>query len=242
MTTLYAAWLDGDHAQIAEYMAALRAMPGVGQTAVYQPDPKPGKFLRDADTATAKLDVPGLVATPATAWALAELDCVPAGLRITELLGPRPYRHVQYPGRWQADGRIAEGPARIVVTQELMSEVNYVPGRADTDDRAFGQAVQFGAFSAKTTADEWKILEWYERLRFEELRTVEGHVRTRRYATIAGFGKFGILYEFTSLAARQTGFEDALMSKSARPDAPIRILDITVHAPGAPYVGEQIAV
>ena len=237
--TLYATWLEGDDDAIAEYMEALRAMPGVGPTAVYKPGGK-GPHMVEIGERHTELDVPVLVEHPPTAWAIAQLDSPVAGLTITEKLGPRPYRHVQYPGTFQEDFRIADGPARIVLTQVLLHEISYVAGEAETGDRAFADAIQFGVLSTRGVEHEWRILDWYERYRLLAVDSIPGMVRARRYVSIAGFAKFGILYEFVSLEARLKGFEEPHESRSLDPDDPWKLGTFALHTPGAPFVGARV--
>lgn len=239
MSTLYAAWLEGDDGAISEYMAALRELPGVVHTAVYKPGGKGPQMIELAGRHD-ELDLPVLVEHPPSAWALAQLDCPAAGLTITEKLGPRPYEHAQYPGTFQKDFRIADGPAKIVLTQVLLHEISYVPGIEETGDFVFADAVQFGLLSTRSVETEWTILDWYERYRLLAVESIPGMVRARRYVTIAGFAKFGILYEFQSLEARLKGFEEVHEARSLDPDDPWKLGTFALHTPGAPFVGARV--
>jgi hypothetical protein len=239
MNTLYATWLEGDDDAIREYMAALREMPGVVHTAVYKPGGKGPKMLQLGAGHT-DLDLPLLVEHPPTAWALALLDCPAAGLTITEKLGPRAYRHVQYPGNVQEDFRTTEGPAKIVLAQVLLHEISYVPGVAETGDLVFADAVQFGVLSTRSVETEWTILDWYERYRLLAAESIPGLVRARRYVSIAGFATFGILYEFVSLQARLEGFEEPHEGRSLDPNDPWKLASFALHTPGAPFVGARV--
>jgi hypothetical protein len=101
--------------------------------------------------------------------------------------------------------------------------------------------VQFGVLNVKAVANEWQINEWYERLRLLAVATIEGQVRTRRYVSVAGRAKYGILYEFVSLEARLAGFEEPHEAKSLDNSHPTSALRrYTVHAPGAPFIGVRV--
>ena len=225
--TLYATWLDGDNDQIAEYMGVLRKVPGVGNTAVYQPRPR-SERMQVMQGLVSRLDAPEM--GTAKAWMLAELEAPVVGLTITEQVGPHP------------SGAPVDGPARIVVNQQLLHEMSYVPGVEETEERQFAPAVQFGILSTRSVETEWKLLDWYERLRLLVVQDVPGMIRTRRYVSIAGIAKFAILYEFLSVQARHDGFEEHHEWRGADPHNPWNLREFALHCPGAPFVGERLDI
>ncbi len=77
------------------------------------------------------------------------------------------------------------------------------------------------------------MLAWYAPWRLPAMRTLPGCIRTRRLASVSGWAKHGVLYEFTSLAARNEHFvkhEDQRPDMKAWLDKLVRRL---VHAPGS---------
>ena len=224
--TLYASWLDGDRDQIAEYMDVLRSVPGVEQTAVYQPAPR-SEAMQAAQRRVSRLDAPEMES--ANAWMLAEVEGPVVGLTITEKVGPRP------------EQRVADGPARIVVSQMLFHQTNDVPG-VEKGDGGFAPAVQFGALSTMSVDTEWKLLDWYERLRLQTVETIPGMIRTRRFVSIAGKARFAVLYEFLSVEARLKGFEEHHEWRGADPHNPWQLSEFALHCPGAPFVGARLDV
>ncbi|HEV8319816.1 MAG TPA: hypothetical protein VGQ10_20545 [Vicinamibacterales bacterium] len=97
--------------------------------------------------------------------------------------------------------------------------------------------IQFGSYNIDYKK-EVDILAWYAQLQMPNMSVAPGCVRTRRLASVSGWAKMGILYEFASVDLRNKTFGPG------RPAAPphkwqssVREL---VHAPGSPNVARRI--
>jgi hypothetical protein len=104
-----------------------------------------------------------------------------------------------------------------------------------------GPVIQMGSFRTRTIADEFDVCAWYAQHRLPASAHMEGCIAARVMLCAAGWAKFSVLYEFTSLAARQANFEEkheALGMNAA--NWTHRIHDYTVHAPGSPTVGSRL--
>lgn len=101
-------------------------------------------------------------------------------------------------------------------------------------------AIQMGSFQTKTLEDELDLAAWYAQYRLPAMARMAGCVGTRKLVSVAGWAKHSIMYEFTSLEARQNSFQNheslALNDKVWTN----KIINYTVHAPGSPSVGERI--
>lgn len=96
-----------------------------------------------------------------------------------------------------------------------------------------GPCIQLGNFNSASWQDEEDILRWYASWRMPAMKTLPGCIRVRRLASVAGWGKHGVLYEFTSLDERNRhflGHEDAHPDMKALSD---RMVGKLVHAPGS---------
>lgn len=99
--------------------------------------------------------------------------------------------------------------------------------------------IQMGQFNC-TPAYEEEMMAWYARWRMPALSRLPGCIRTRKMASVAGWAKHAILYEFTSLAARNEHFtkhEDAHPDMIAWGDKMVAQL---THAPGSANLAQRI--
>jgi hypothetical protein len=99
--------------------------------------------------------------------------------------------------------------------------------------------IQLGSFNCPQP-DEEEMLAWYAQSRMPAMKTLPGCVRTRRLASVAGWAKHAILYEYTSLAARNKSYmsmEDGRPEMKAWAD---RVVAKLVHAPGSANLAERI--
>lgn len=224
---LYAAWLSDDVA-VHEYVDVLDSIPGVLRRAVYQPDAG-GPAIQEFGRLVSRIEDHPITEPPA-AFVLAELETIATSVAVG----------AQFGAPSSASG--AAPVARYVMDQVIMHETTIVPGPEHVNYPDFGPAVQFGVLNVKSVDTEWHFNEWYERVRFPGVVSNEGQIRTRRFVTLAGRAKFGILYEFESLEARLTGFEEPHEARTLDPEHPTsQLRAYTVHAPYAPYIGKRIA-
>jgi hypothetical protein len=100
------------------------------------------------------------------------------------------------------------------------------------DGMALAPCIQLGAFNCEPQAEE-EMLAWYTQWRMPRMRVTSGCVRMRRLASMLGWARHMVLYEFTSLADRNEHFvkhEDRDPDMKAWSDRMVRHL---VHAPGS---------
>jgi hypothetical protein len=103
-----------------------------------------------------------------------------------------------------------------------------------------GPAIQMGSFRTKTVADEFDLAAWYAQYRLPAMARMPGCIATRKLLSVAGWAKHSVMYEFTSLEARQQHFhhhESLGLDKTVWTS---KIVSYTIHAPGSPSVGQRI--
>lgn len=103
-----------------------------------------------------------------------------------------------------------------------------------------GPAIQMGSFRTKTIADEFDLAAWYAQYRLPAMARMPGCIATRKLLTVAGWAKHAVMYEFTSLQARQEHFhhhESLGLDKTVWTN---KIINYTIHAPGSPSLGQRI--
>jgi hypothetical protein len=99
--------------------------------------------------------------------------------------------------------------------------------------------IQFGNFNIDWR-DEPDVLAWYANWRMPAVRALPGVVRTRRLASVAGWAKHGVFYEFTSLDMRNAHFlphEDAHPEIKAYSDLMVQKL---IHAPASSTLATRL--
>ncbi|PYR35135.1 MAG: hypothetical protein DMF90_14690 [Acidobacteria bacterium] len=83
---------------------------------------------------------------------------------------------------------------------------------------------------------EVDILAWYAQLQMPNLSVAPGCIRTRRLASVSGWAKLGILYEFSSVDLRNKYFGKG----GGAPHKWTSAVQELVHAPGSPTVARRI--
>lgn len=100
--------------------------------------------------------------------------------------------------------------------------------------------IQIGTFNTALEHED-DILAWYAQSRLPAMTTLPGAIGTRKLASVSGWAKQGILYEFASVDARNvyyTTLEDAYSPEKKAWSA--RVLKFPIHAPGSPVLGRRI--
>jgi hypothetical protein len=108
-----------------------------------------------------------------------------------------------------------------------------------TDAVSFSPCIQLGSFNC-AYEDQDEVLAWYAQSRMPAMATLPGSVRTRLLASVSGWAKQAILYEFTSLQARNTHY---LRLEDGKPDMKAwsdRIVPKLIHAPGSSNLAQRI--
>lgn len=158
---------------------------------------------------------------------------------------PHAFAKPTTPTKWHADlpaedRRMLE--QRVGARTNIMVDEDQADGPdAGTRDpnAALSPCIQLGSFNAGDTDDE-EVLAWYAQWRLPSLAKLPGSVRIRKLVSVAGWAKHGILYEFSSLEARNKYFpdhENPNPEMSAWTDRFVRKL---LHAPGSPNVAQRI--
>lgn len=104
-----------------------------------------------------------------------------------------------------------------------------------------GPAIQMGSFRIGDLANEFDVGAWYAQYRLPHMAGMKGCIAARVMVSVAGWAKYSVLYEFTSLQARMDSFElphEALALDEGEWTG--RVVRYTQHTPGSPTVGERI--
>ena len=119
----------------------------------------------------------------------------------------------------------------------ILAEAARVAGPAAPpgDAMALAPCIQLGSFNCAPEHEE-EMLAWYTKWRMRAMQATPGCVRFRTLASVSGWAKHAVLYEFASLEARNTHFvahEEAHPEMKAWSDR--MVLRLT-HAPGSATV------
>jgi hypothetical protein len=100
--------------------------------------------------------------------------------------------------------------------------------------------IQLGSFNSGAYDEEDELLAWYADFRLPSMSDMPSSIGMRKLASVSGWAKHAVIYEFTSRAGREQHFrahEHRDPKQSAWTKAVIAKL---VHAPGSPNVAERI--
>jgi len=124
---------------------------------------------------------------------------------------------------------------------QVVSRVDGPETKQKTPATTPGPVIQMGSFRTKTLDDEFDVCSWYTQHRLPAIARLSGCITARTMLSAAGWAKFSVLYEFTSLEARQKNFEEKHEALGLTDDKwTHKIHNYTVHAPGSPSVAERI--
>ena len=107
-------------------------------------------------------------------------------------------------------------------------------------DKALSQCIQIGSFNAGAGQDEDELAAWYAQWRLPCMEKLPGCVRVRKYASVSGWAKHAILYEFTSVQARNDNFLDHERTHPEKEAWTDRVVRKLVHAPGSPNLARRL--
>jgi hypothetical protein len=103
-----------------------------------------------------------------------------------------------------------------------------------------GPAIQMGSFRVKTPDDEWDLSAWYAQYRLPAMSAMAGSIATRKLVSLAGWARHAVLYEFTSLEAREAHFQNHESLGLDAAEWTSKIVDYTIHSPGSPHIGRRL--
>ena len=113
------------------------------------------------------------------------------------------------------------------------------------EERAYGggmggaPCIQLGSFNC-ALEDEQEMLAWYAQSRMPAMTGLAGSVRTRKLASVAGWAKHAILYEYVSLEARNKGYLALEAGDAAAKAWADRMVPKLIHAPGSANLATRL--
>ena len=100
--------------------------------------------------------------------------------------------------------------------------------------------IQLGSFNAGSWKNEEDLLEWYARCRMTAMQTLPGCLGVRKLVSVSGWAKHGVLYEFSSLEARNAHFPEHEKNDPEKRAWSDRLVPTLIHAPGSPNVATRL--
>ena len=150
---------------------------------------------------------------------------------------PREF-HAELPAADRKMLALRIGERANIMTEEARIHGPAAPRRLE--GIALSPCIQIGSFNAGADQDEDELAAWYATWRMPCMEKLPGCVRVRKYASVSGWAKHAIVYEFTSPEARNENFID---HESPHPDQEAwsdRVVRKLVHAPGSPNLAQRI--
>jgi hypothetical protein len=96
--------------------------------------------------------------------------------------------------------------------------------------------IQIGSFCTANFADDEGVLDWYVHNRMAAMRDTPGCFGVRKYVSVTGWAKHGVLYEFESLALRNRHFMRHANASAQNKAWSDQLVPSLIHAPGSPNV------
>jgi hypothetical protein len=128
---------------------------------------------------------------------------------------------------------------RIGERTNIFAEASRVTGlgaKEYKDGMTLAPCIQLGSYNIDYRK-EGDILAWYAQLQMPNMGLAPGCIRTRRLASVSGWAKMGILYEFASVELRGKTFGPGRAGTPHKWQNSVREL---IHAPGSPNVARRI--
>lgn len=102
-------------------------------------------------------------------------------------------------------------------------------------------AMQFGSYNVDEIQDEDELAKWYRAERFPRLPVTRGMIRGRKFLSISGWAKHGVLWEFSEMDKNEYSFEHRFIEADRGENWHGRhVLEYVTHAPGSPHAGIRV--
>ena len=183
-----------------------------------------------------------------TALTYAAPDALPGGARYVLLFGaasPHVFFHPsladmakEHDDETRAMRGVRAGYRECIFSEEARVDGPDVAGRGPGITP--GPAIQMGQFVARDAEAEHALGAWYAQYRLKFMERMPGCIGARKLLSAAGWAKHSILYEFTSLEAREEGFQKHESLSLDEGGWSGRVVRTLVHAPGSPSVGRRL--
>ena len=218
------AWLHG------EYLPKLKTSPGIVWVGHYKIEKKSGEPSQPGGLRRVHTDDPS----------------VPTGadyVLMTAAVSPETFLG------WEAPLGALEKTVeeklskRVGYRQSIFIEEARIDGPENNPDRdkQAPPAIQLGNFNVRTPADEFDLAKFYRLEAFKESAITPGSIGMRKFVSLIGWAKHGVLYEFAAMKPGEELFQPRLIAN--RKPTPVKLRPIqeyVVHAPGAPHAGARI--
>lgn len=175
-------------------------------------------------------------------------DPVPAGNDYILLFGAETAHAFAPPAPGRPDPYMTDAD-RAMLAMRAGTRINIFTEEASIDGPAAAQrqrgkalspCIQLGSFNTHSYQDEDGLLAWYAHNRLPGLAATPGCVGVRKLASVAGWAKHGVLYEFTSKEEREKYFRACENADPAMAAWTDRLRRTLVHAPGSANVAYRI--
>lgn len=132
---------------------------------------------------------------------------------------------------------------RLGERTSIFAEASRITGPAAKgyrDGITLAPGIQFGTYNIDHRK-EIDILAWYAQLAMPDLMSQPGCVGARKLASVAGWAKMGILYEYAKVEDLPTLRNRGATTEALRPPHKwTNVVKQLVHAPGSPHAARRI--
>jgi len=225
---LWATWYDLPEAGRSEYLAWLH---GTYIPALLK---RPG-YLWAAHYATIPNETAGRLRHPPD-------PAVPTGNAYILVVGAEDCNVLGKPAPSELNAALPEAGRKMISMRvgertNIFAEAARVTGPGAKEYKGgmvLAPCIQFGSYNVDYQK-EVDILAWYAQLQMPNMAALPGCVRTRKLASVSGWAKMGILYEFGSVDLRSKYFKGG-----GGPHKWTSSVQELMHAPGSPNIARRI--
>lgn len=174
-------------------------------------------------------------------------SAVPAGDRYILVFGAEhthafadPYPSALHAGLPDGDRKMLA--MRIGERVSIMAEAARVEGPAAKDYKdglVLAPCINLGSFNYPYPHEE-EMMGWYAQRRMFAMSLMPGCVRTRKLASVAGWARHAIVYEFASLEAHNQYFSTREDLRPEQQEWSERVVARVMHAPGSSHLACRI--
>lgn len=173
---------------------------------------------------------------------------IPAGHQYILLFGARDSHAFANPVPSKLNAGLGEDDRKMLAMRSgARSQVFAEEARLDGPEAgrregryALSPCIQIGSFNSGSWQEEEGLLDWYAGNRMAAMRDLPGCLGVRKYVSVFGWAKHGVLYEFTSLEERNRHFPTHANNKPELRTWSDKLVPSLMHAPHSPDVAVRL--
>lgn len=173
---------------------------------------------------------------------------IPTGFRYIFLLGAKDAHRFSVLTPYNQKGKVDPADQKMlsmrigerlnIFTEEARVDGPHVKEREGEYTPA--PCIQLGSFNSGAYDEEDELLAWYADFRLPSMSDMPSSIGMRKFASVSGWAKHAVMYEFTSREGREKYFRAHEHRDPKQSAWTKEVIAKLMHAPGSPNVAERI--